>query len=102
MITYFMMSKIYYVKSEYEVEDGYIDIALLPRPAVNAPYNAIFEVKYLKKEGFNQKLLDEKVTEAKEQILKYVLAEELKEMDNLLKWVLVFCGDELVYEERVN
>ena len=100
MLTYFMMSKIYYVKSEYEV-DGFIDIALLPRPGVNAPYNAIFEVKYIKKEAFTKKLLEEKVKEAKEQIAKYVLAPELAEMSNLLKWVLVFCKDKLIYEEKL-
>ncbi|MDO8685221.1 MAG: AAA family ATPase, partial [Clostridiales bacterium] len=101
MITYFMMSRIYYVKSEYEVDNGYIDIALLPRPGVKAPYNAIFEVKYIKKSEFTKGLLEEKVKSAKEQIAKYVTSPELKEMDNLLKWVLVFCGDELLYEERV-
>ena len=101
MITYFIMSRIYYVKSEYEVDDGYIDIALLPRPGVNAPYNAIFEVKYIKKSEFSQELLNEKVKSAKEQLAKYILAPELKDMDNLLRWVLVFCGDELVYEEKV-
>jgi hypothetical protein len=101
MITYFMMSKIYYVKSEYEVEDGYIDIAILPRPGVNAPYNAIFEVKYIKKEAYSESVKAEKIKEAKEQMAKYSTSTELAEMDNLLKWVIVFCGDEVVHLERV-
>jgi hypothetical protein len=102
MLTYFMMSRIYYVKSEYEVEGGFIDIALLPRAGVNAPYYAIFEVKYIKKGEFSQDLLENKVQEAKEQLSKYETAEELREMDNLLKWVLVFCGEDLVYEEMIS
>jgi hypothetical protein len=101
MITYFMMSRIYYVKSEYEVENGYIDIALLPRPSVNAPYHAIFEVKYIKKSDFNQALLDEQIASAKAQIAKYILAQELREMHNLLKWVIVLSGDEIAYQERI-
>ena len=101
MLTYFMMSKIYYVKSEYEVQNGYIDIVLLPRSGVNAPNNAIFEIKYIKKENFSKDILDKKVDEAKGQISKYVLAPELNDMNNLLKWILVFCGDELVYEEMI-
>jgi hypothetical protein len=101
MITYFMMSKIYYVKSEYEVEDGYIDIAILPRPGVDAPYNAIFEVKYLKKEGYTARKKAIKVKEAKEQMARYATAPELADMTNLLKWVIVFCGDKVVHLERV-
>jgi hypothetical protein len=102
MLTYFMMSRIYYVKSEYEVEGGFIDIALLPRAGVNAPYYAIFEVKYIKKGEFSQDLLENKVQEAKEQLSKYETADELREMDNLLKWVLVFCGEDLVHEEIIS
>jgi hypothetical protein len=102
MLTYFMMSRIYYVRSEYEVEGGYIDIALLPRMGVDAPYNAIFEVKYIRKGEFGDELLAEKIKSAKEQIAKYGTAPELAGMDNLLKWVLVFCGDELVYEEKIQ
>lgn len=102
MITYFMMSRIYYVKSEYEVENGYIDIALLPRPGVQAPYYAILEVKYLKKQEYSETILAEKIKAAQEQIAKYTLVSELAEMNNLLKWVLVFCGEELVYEEKLE
>ncbi len=103
MITYSMMSKIYYVQSEYEVPgNGYIDIALLPRSGIITPYNAIFEVKYIKKEDeCNKSMLQKKITEAREQISKYSSISELAKMDNLLKWILVFCKDKLVYEEKV-
>jgi hypothetical protein len=101
MVTYFMMSRIYYVKSENEQNRGYVDIALLPRAGVNAPYNAIFEVKYIKKGDFSQKLLDEKVSEAKKQLQQYSKAPEFAGMDNLLKVVFVFCNDKLAYDERL-
>ena len=41
-----MMSKTYYVKSEYEVPQGYIDIALLQRSGVEPKFEATLEVKY--------------------------------------------------------
>ncbi len=87
----------YYVKSEYEVEGGYIDIALLPRINVKAPNHAIIELKYIPKELFSEKLLQEKIHEAEDQISRYSNAEELRQVPNLLKFVVVFKGDECVY-----
>jgi hypothetical protein len=101
MVTYFMMSRIYYVKSENEQNKGYVDIALLPRIGVKAPYNAIFEVKYIKKGDLSQKLLNEKIFEAKKQLEQYSKSLEFAGMDNLLKVVLVFCNDKLVYDEKI-
>jgi len=102
MLTYFMMSKIYYVKSEYEVEGGYIDIALLPRAGVNTLYNAIFEVKYIKKEEYSGNLLMEKINAAKEELLKYSTSQELIGLPELKKWLMVFCKDEMVYIEEIE
>jgi hypothetical protein len=60
MLSYFMLSKMYMVKSEYEVESGYIDIALLRREPIDPDYFAIFEVKYIKKteyEAYGEKIV---------------------------------------------
>ena len=102
MVTYFMMSRVYYVKSENEQNKGYVDIALLPRAGVNAPYNVIFEVKYIKKGDYDQRILDEKINEAGKQLTRYSQSDEFAYMDNLLKVILVFCGDKLVYDERLS
>ena len=51
------------VKSEYEVENGYIDIALLRREPIEPDYFAIFEIKYIKKSEYKvheQKIVEEK------------------------------------------
>ena len=101
MITYFMMSKIYYVKSEDEQNKGYVDIALLPRAGVNAPYNAIIEVKYIKKADFSEELVEDKVKEAKAQLEQYSSSEEFLEVPNLIKIIFVFCNDKVVYDEVV-
>ncbi len=99
-LTYCLLSKMYYVKSEYEVEGGYIDIALLPNDVVKPSYYAIIELKYCKKEGFTDELLKGKITEAEKQLAKYTQAEELANMPNLLKFIVVFKGEECVYSEQ--
>ncbi len=99
-LTYCFLSKMYYVKSEYEVEDGFIDIALLPNDVVKPPYFAIIELKYCKKENFTEELLRSKIEEAEQQLAKYKQAEELANMPNLLKFIVVFKGDECVYQEQ--
>ena len=96
MISYLILSKLYYVKSEYEVEDGYIDITLLQRSELELNYEAIIEVKYIKKQNYKKKgeeIVENKLKEAKSQIMKYKQAEELSDIKNLKKWVLVFAGD---------
>ena len=96
MLSYFMLSKMYMVKSEYEVESGYIDIALLRREPIDPDYFAIFEVKYIKKseyEAYGEKIVEEKKNEAIAQILRYNTSNELKNLSNLKKWVIVFAGD---------
>ena len=90
----------YYVKSEYEVADGYIDIALLPNDIVKPPYHAIIELKYLKQEGYTEDLLKQKIEESKTQLAKYTQAEELSSLSNLLKFIIIFRGDECVYSQQ--
>ncbi len=102
MLTWLHLSRMYYVKSEYEVEDGYIDIALLPRINVNTPNHAIIELKYIPKDNYTEKLLQEKITGAEAQLSRYVTSEELRQVPNLLKFVVVFKGDECVYAKGLG
>ena len=99
MLSYLMLSRVYYVKSEYEVEKGYIDIALLKRSGVEPNYEAIIELKYIKKSEYQAKgeeLVNKKLEAAKEQLLDYKTADELSNKDNLKKFVLVFAGTKCV------
>jgi hypothetical protein len=102
MLNYLYLSQIYFIKSEYEVEGGYIDIALLPRLNKKAPKHAIIELKYIPKEHFTEKLLEEKISEGKAQLARYTTSEELMQVPNLLKFVVVFKGDECVFAESVE
>jgi Arc/MetJ family transcription regulator len=105
MLSYLMLSRVYYVKSEYEVEDGYIDIALLERSGVDPDYEAIIELKYIKKSEYGAKgeaIVDDKLEEAKEQLLKYKQADELRARQNLKKIVLIFVGAKCVKQEEIE
>jgi hypothetical protein len=104
MLSYFMLSNVYMVKSEYEVENGYIDIALLKREPIEPDYFAIFEVKYIKKseyEANGKEIVEEKKKEAQAQIIKYQTSSELKNLPQLKKWVLVFVGDKCVVNTEI-
>ncbi|NSW92525.1 MAG: AAA family ATPase [Firmicutes bacterium] len=104
MLSYFMLSNIYLVKSEYEVDGGYIDIALLKREPIDPAYFAIFEVKYIKKseyEAHGEKIIEEKKNEAMEQIMKYKSSDELQNLPRLKKWVIVFVADKCVVNMEI-
>ncbi|MCK4257824.1 MAG: AAA family ATPase [Halanaerobiales bacterium] len=98
-VTYLMLSKLYYVKSEYEVKNGYIDIAFFKRMGIEDIYEGLIELKYIKKSDYDKKgdtLIQEKIEEGKNQLLAYSKAKELKEKKKLMKWVLVFVGEKCV------
>ena len=106
ILTYLMLSKIYYVKSKYEVENGYIDILLLQHSGIPINYEAIIEVKYIKKKDYEdkksgEKTLQEKIQEAKIQIEQYQNIEELRDRTNLKKWILVFSENTCMYLEEL-
>lgn len=103
-LTYCFLSKIYLVKSEYEVENGYIDIALLKQVNVNPKYFAIFELKYISKKEYAEKgeaLVRERLAEAKSQLERYQTSEELSKITYLKKWAVIFVGDRCVINQEV-
>lgn len=98
-LTYCFLSKIYLVKSEYEVEGGYIDIALLKQVNMEPTYFGIFELKYISKLQFNnegEEIVKKKTEEAITQLKNYNNSEELKHIPNLKKWAIVFVNDKAV------
>ncbi len=66
-----------------------------------AHLHAIIDLKYIPKARFTEKLLQEKTGEAKEQLARYRTSEELMQVPNLLKFVVVFKGDECVSAEDI-
>lgn len=103
-LTYCFLSKIYLVKSEYEVNEGYIDIALLKQANMEPNYFGIFELKYITKGQYDKlgdKIVEEKTREAIEQLNKYKYSEELVALQNLKKWAVVFVNDKCVVNIEV-
>ena len=96
------MSNLYLVKSEYEVPDGYIDIALLAREPWNPEYNALFELKYLKVKDTSEESVQGVLNDGIMQLKKYSASPELAGLKNLKKWVLVFTGDRCVRLHEVE
>ena len=97
-------SKMYYVKTEYEVEGGYIDIVLLKGVIGQPRYYAMFELKYIKKEEYEksgEEIVEKKLSEGIEQLKRYVESEELKNMKNMRKYVLVYVGEKCKRIEEI-
>ena len=84
-------------KLEYEirgVESGYADLVLLPK-SDHVRYSYIFEVKYLPKSKGSQKNVAKALTLAKEQVKRYALGEEIRNLPGLRRVACVFVGTEL-------
>lgn len=101
IFAYANMSNLYLVKSEYEVPDGYIDIAFMRREPWHPDYYAIFELKYLKMSECTKDRILEVVRDGMRQLMQYSSSPELSEISNLKKWVLVFAGDQCVAIQEV-
>jgi hypothetical protein len=95
------MSSLYQVKSEYEVSDGYIDLALLKRDPWHPDYYALFELKYVKKSMSSDEMIEKVTNEGIKQLNQYISSPELSSIPNLKRWVLVFCGDRCVRKEEL-
>jgi len=102
LFTYANMSNLYLVKSEYEVSDGYIDIALLKRDPWHPDYYAVFELKYLKMGEASPMRIEEVKEAGREQLSRYISSPELSSIPNLKRWVLVFAGDTCVVVDELS
>ena len=88
-----MNLKIFRLKSEMEVQRKYPDILLMPKDR-NKGYKAVMiEFKYLKKENADK--LKEKEEEAINQLKEYAEFEEIKEIENLNKYVVIAIGADI-------
>jgi len=94
-----MNLKLFWIKSELEVNRKYPDLVLIPRDNTKG-YNAIMiEFKYLRKD--EESKLDVKQKEAKNQIEEYANFEEIKIIPNLKKYTVVVVVDK-IYVEEIN
>ena len=89
----------YNVWTEGVAGSGYADILLQG----TEPYmdnNMVIEIKYIKKDDYNEEKLNEKRIEAIDQINKY--SKDRRINSNLTKYIVVFTGRECKLLEEVN
>ena len=91
-----MNLKLFWIKSELEINRNYPDLLLIPKDNTKGYKSVMMEFKYLKKE---EKIrLEEKQKEAKEQLERYSEFEEVKKVKDLNKYAVVVVNDELYVE----
>jgi hypothetical protein len=91
-VAFASLANLYYIQSEQESEQKYVDVLLLHRPPYFPNYQFAFELKYLKKSESAQ--LETTVQKAIAQLQGYLQSEALQRLDNLKAYVIVFVGSE--------
>jgi len=101
LVAYLSLNPYYEVKTEFEVTKGFVDILLNPSKD-EIPYGGIIELKYIPKSKYTEKLKEEKIVEATEQLNRYDITtvKHLREKP-FVRIVLIYCGWEMVYCQEV-
>ena len=94
------LSKLYFIKSEPEIENKYPDIMFLYRAPFFPKYQFLFELKYLSKAG--EKALKTQNDKAVAQVKEYFQFEEIKSLKNLKAFVLIFVGCEIKVIKEIS
>jgi len=99
-ITLMNHSKLYYIKSENEVEQRYPDVMLMHRPPFFDPNQFLFEFKYMKKTD-DDSVLKKLIKEEQIQVKEYKEFNEIKDLKMLKSYLVVFKKDKVVYKEEI-
>jgi hypothetical protein len=95
LVAYLSLSPFYAVLTEVERNKGFVDILLRKAPNIEDDIiEGMIELKYIPRSKFSQKLLDEKIADAKKQLEQYAV------QNNEMGVIVVFNGWEMVYCER--
>ena len=96
LVAFLGLSPYYGVLTESERDKGFVDIYLKKAPNIEDDiFEGLIELKYISKSNYSQDRLDREVSKAKEQLKQY------NPQGNEIGVVVVFCGWEMVYCERV-
>ncbi len=93
VLTLLNISKLYFVKSEYETEKKYVDLLLLERLPFPVNYQYAIELKYLPKERANE--VENLKEQAILQLKGYLQSPELQQLTNLKALIWIVVGDDL-------
>ncbi|MCL2560054.1 MAG: PD-(D/E)XK nuclease domain-containing protein [Turicibacter sp.] len=86
----------YVVYDELPALQGFSDVLVFKSPNSTANYEAIIELKYIKKGDATEAKIEAELTEGTDQIQRYMKDKRLAERDNFKKFVVVFVGFEVV------
>ena len=86
--------------TEYETSKGYIDLMIFRKDKNITNYDIMIEFKYIKTNEYNDKLLEDKKIEAREQLIKYSSDNRI-DKTNLKKYIIIFAGKNLKLVEEV-
>jgi hypothetical protein len=100
LMSYLHASQLYYLRSEPEAEQGYIDLWLMRKPPIETPYQFIFELKFLKKQAASR--LAASAEAGRAQLRRYLSDPAMQSEPNLRGWLVVFVGTELQLMEEVT
>ncbi|MEZ4851999.1 MAG: PD-(D/E)XK nuclease domain-containing protein [Bacteroidia bacterium] len=91
LVAYFYSVGIYHIQSEPEMEQRYPDLILRSRPPYEPPYQFMIELKYIKKQKPDE--VEAKIQKGREQLKRYLQAEESAGVEEFEGLVVGICGD---------
>lgn len=99
-VTLASLPRLYIIKSEAEINGEYPDLMYLFREPYNPNYQFLIELKYVKSGAVakNESVL----SEAREQIKRYMMKTEIKQLKNLKCYVVLFSGKKGYFEEVIT
>jgi len=90
---------VYNVKTEYETGGKFVDLALFSN--LDFASSVIIEFKYIKKSDYSEKLFEKLKVDAINQIKDYAQTEEMRNIEDLRKYVVIFSYNECVYFDEI-
>jgi hypothetical protein len=100
MAAYVGMSNLYTIKLDYEVENGCIELAFLPRADMPELDTLLFEVKYIKKGNDSKEAISTVLSDAMEHLRRYETSKEFSGK-KINSWALIFAREKCVERMKV-
>lgn len=91
----------YVVYDEFPARNGFVDLFIQKAPASNATYEALIELKYIKKSDATIAQINKEWAQGLRQMDSYLQDKRLAARSNLKKFVVVFAGSEVVKQGEI-
>jgi len=90
------------IRDEYEARQGYCDLFIQKPSNSTARYEALIEIKYLKKGETTEAKVEKALADGIAQIYRYLQDERLANRENLKKFVVVFSGFDVACLQEID